>query len=324
MGSSPSPGSACCGPLGGARTAPPPAEARPRPAVSGGSGQGADAFVALPGGTFLMGSESPEAIDGDGEGPVREVTVSPFAIGRTAVTNHQFDAFVRATGHVTDAERYGWSFVFHGHLSARMARRANRVAAATPWWRVVERTTWRHPEGPDSSLRGREDHPVVHVSHADAAAYCAWAGARLPTEAEWEFAARGGLEQARYPWGDDLRPDGAWRCNIFQGDFPERDAGEDGYRGTAPANAYPPNAYGLHNVVGNVWEWVADWFLARHPRRPRTDPRGPGLGEARVARGGSFLCHDSYCNRYRTSARMGLAPESSTANVGFRCARDIG
>ena len=246
-----------------------------------------------------MGSEGPEAWPEDGEGPVREVEVAPFALSATAVTAAEFGAFVAATGHVTDAERYGWSFVFHLFLAAPTAQ----GALAAPWWRVVQGATWRAPEGPGT--QPRSDHPAVHVSYTDAVAYCAWAGVRLPTEAEWEYGARGGLEQRRYPWGDEPPDAGGWRCNIFQGTFPDADSGEDGYRGTAPVTAFAPNGYGLHNMVGNVWEWVDGWFA-------------PGN---RVTRGGSYLCHDSYCNRYRTSARQGLTPDSSTGNVGFRVCR---
>jgi sulfatase modifying factor 1 len=269
-----------------------------------------------------MGSEGPEAWPQNGEGPIREITLSPFAIAPTAVTNAEFAAFVEATGYVTEAERFGWSFVFHLLLSRRTAQRATQGAAAAPWWRVVERASWRHPEGPDSTIDKRDRHPVTHVSHNDAVAYCAWAGARLPTEAQWEYAARGGLESCRYPWGDEPPDaDGNWRCNIFQGEFPDRDTAEDGYRGTAPVDAFEPNGHGLYNTIGNVWEWTADWHTTRHTRRPRTDPTGPSFGTERVTRGGSYLCHDSYCNRYRTSARMALTPDSSTGNTGFRCAR---
>ncbi|MDA0137567.1 formylglycine-generating enzyme family protein [Solirubrobacter sp. CPCC 204708] len=288
---------------------PAPVEPAPQPRAG---------WIELPGGTFRMGSEAPYAWAADGEGPEREVTLSPFGIAPTAVSNAEFAAFVDATGYVTEAERFGWSFVFIGLLSRRTAERATQGAAVAPWWRVVERASWRHPEGPDSTLRGRDRHPVVHVSHADALAYCGWAGCRLPTEAEWEFAARGGLEGARYPWGDDLEP---WRCNIFQGSFPDRDTAEDGFRGTAPVDAFEPNAYGLYNTIGNVWEWTADWHTMRHAGRPRTDPAGPSFGEAKVTRGGSYLCHDSYCNRYRVSARSSMTPDSSTGNTGFRCAR---
>lgn len=301
----------CCGPSRPLE----PAHA-PAPVVAGP--QRREGWVELPGGTFRMGSEAAYAWPEDGEGPVREVTLSAFGIAATAVTNAEFAAFVDATGYVTEAERFGWSFVFAGLLSRRTAQRATQGAAAAPWWRVVERASWRHPEGPDSAVAKRADHPVVHVSHHDAVTYCAWAGGRLPHEAEWEFAARGGLDGARYPWGDELEP---WRCNIFQGTFPDRDTAEDGYRGTAPVDAFAPNGFGLYNMVGNVWEWTADWHTARHARRPRTDPTGPAGGEARVTRGGSYLCHDSYCNRYRVSARSALTPDSSTGNTGFRCAR---
>ncbi|MFD7229751.1 formylglycine-generating enzyme family protein [Streptomyces sp. NPDC059881] len=257
----------------------------------------------LAGGTFLMGCDS-GPYPQDGEGPVREVALEPFAMAATAVTNAEFAAFTDATGHVTDAERFGWSFVFAGFLPDDFP--PTRAAAATPWWRQVFGADWRHPEGPSTGPAGRWDHPVVHVSHADALAYCAWADARLPTEAEWEYAARGGLTGKPYPWGDERDPGGAYRMNIWRGDFPHRNTAADGYAGTCPANAFPPNGHGLFNMTGNVWEWCADRFLP---------------GGSRVLRGGSHLCHDSYCFRYRTSARMGNTPDSSSGNTGFRCAR---
>jgi formylglycine-generating enzyme len=175
---------------------------------------------------------------------------------------------------------------------------------------------------PESSIRQRMDHPVAHVSWRDAAAYCRWAGLRLPTEAEWKYAARGGLEQARYAWGEELTPAGRWMCNIWQGRFPTQNTAEDGYLGTAPVTAFPPNGFGLHNVAGNVWEWCADWFSPVHLPGPCTDPTGPAEGALRVICGGSYLCHDSYCNRYRVGARTANSPDSSTGNTGFRCAAD--
>ncbi|GAA0710984.1 formylglycine-generating enzyme family protein [Dactylosporangium roseum] len=278
-------------------------------------------LVELPGGTFRMGSQDPDANVGDGEGPVREVLLRPFAIARTTVTNRQFAAFVDATGHRTGAERFGWSFVFAAFLPAALRRGAQRPAAA-PWWCRVDGASWRVPEGPGSSLDERWDHPVVHVDHDDALAFCAWAGLRLPTEAEWEYAARGGLDGARYAWGDELHPGGEHRCNIWQGRFPARNTAEDGWRGTAPAHSFPPNGYGLHNVAGNVWEWCADWWGVEHPATSTDNPRGPASGSARVMRGGSYLCHDSYCNRYRVAARTSNSPESASGNLGFRCAAD--
>jgi formylglycine-generating enzyme required for sulfatase activity len=264
-------------------------------------------MVVLPGGVFLMGTDDPDGFPEDGEGPVREVTVAPFAVDTCCVTNERFAAFADATGYRTDAERFGWSYVFARFLPAKL-RGSSPRPEHTPWWCGVAGASWRHPEGPGSRLEGRWDHPVVHVSWHDAAAYCEWAGRRLPTEAEWEYAARGGLDQARYPWGDELTPGGAHRCNIWQGRFPVRDTAEDGYSGTAPVDAFEPNGYGLHNVAGNVWEWCADWF-------------DPGERE-RSMRGGSYLCHASYCNRYRVAARTGNGPDSSTGNLGFRCAAD--
>ena len=179
---------------------------------------------------------------------------------------------------------------------------------------------WRHPEGPQSSLEGRGGHPVVHVSHHDALAYCEWASRRLPTEAEWEYAARGGLVQKRLPWGDEREPGGEHRMNIWQGSFPDRYTLDDGYLGTCPADEFEPNAYGLHNASGNVWEWCADWFVSDPASSVSgPDPKEPAAGEARVIRGGSYLCHDSYCNRYRVAARSSNTPDASTGNIGFRC-----
>jgi len=252
-----------------------------------------------------MGSDDAAAIVVDGDRPTRWVEVSSFGIDPFAVTNSRFGAFAGDTGYVTDAERYGWSFVFHGF--APHGGRAYRHAAEAPWWLQVEGADWRHPDGPGSGLQGREDHPVVHVSWADAQAYCRWAGSRLPAETEWEYAARGGLEGRRFPWGDELEPAGEHRCNVWQGSFPNENTCADGYVGTAPVDAYAANGYGLYNMVGNVWEWCADGF---------------GDGSRRALRGGSYLCHASYCNRYRVSARTGNTPDSSAGNIGFRCARD--
>jgi formylglycine-generating enzyme required for sulfatase activity len=177
------------------------------------------------------------------------------------------------------------------------------------------------PEGPQSNLDGRLEHPAVHVSHNDALAYCAWAGVRLPTEAEWEFAARGGLVGCAFPWGDELEPGGEHRMNVWQGDFPVLNTAEDGYLGTAPVDAFAPNGYGLHNTTGNVWEWTADWFdTGWYGRAPARSPVGPESGTARVTRGGSYICHTSYCRRYRVSARSANMPEDATGNIGFRVA----
>jgi formylglycine-generating enzyme required for sulfatase activity len=274
----------------------------------------------LPGGRFLMGTEDPDGFAGDGEGPVREIDLAPFAIDETAVTNAQFARFVEATGHRTDAETFGWSFVFYKLLSDAMLATRPQLVVEAPWWCALPGACWNHPEGPQSDLSGRMDHPVVHVSWNDAIAYCRWAGKRLPTEAQWEYAARGGLEQKRFPWGDELRPDGEHRCNIWQGRFPDENTLEDGYLGTAPARSFKPNGFGLYNMAGNVWEWCEDWFSADfHLTGPRSDPAGPPRGSGRVMRGGSFLCHHSYCNRYRVAARYQNTPDSSTSNTGFRC-----
>lgn len=277
-------------------------------------------FATIPAGTFQMGTDDPQGYPADGEGPVREVTLATFEIATTAVTNTDFATFVEATGFRTTAEADGEAFVFAGLLPDEFP--PTRGVAAAPWWRLVEGADWRHPEGPQSSIEDRPDHPVVCVSWNDAAAWCEWAGARLPTEAEWERAARGGLDQARYPWGDEFSPDATPMANIWEGTFPTENSLDDGYYGTAPATTYPPNGFGLHNTVGNVWEWCADWFDTRfHQTEPRLSPTGPPDGTHRVMRGGSYLCHDSYCFRYRVAARSANTPDAATGNLGFRPAR---
>ena len=263
-------------------------------------------MVALDGGVFRMGSDDRFAYPDDGETP-RELAVSPFAIDSCAVSNAAFAQFVEATNYVTEAEGFGWSFVFGGQLPDDFP--PTRGVAAAPWWRQVYEADWRHPEGPRSDIADRDDHPVVQVSFNDAIAYCAWAGKRLPTEAEWEFAARGGLAKKAFPWGDEREPDGKHRMNVWQGSFPNANSVDDGYYGTCPVDAFPPNGYGLHNVTGNVWEWTDDWF-------------DPPSGTHKVQKGGSYLCHASYCRRYRV-ARQGNELDSSAGNLGFRCAADL-
>ncbi|HET7116747.1 MAG TPA: formylglycine-generating enzyme family protein [Hanamia sp.] len=280
-----------------------------------------DNMIKLTGGTFLMGTNDEEGFPDDGEGPIREITLDPFYIDPTTVTNFQFAEFINATGYKTDAERFGWSFVFYGLLAEEDQKADYKVAAPTPWWCAVPGAQWNHPEGKDSRINERMSHPVVHVSWDDAQAYCHWTGKRLPTEAEWEYAARGGLAQKKFPWGDELTPGGEYRCNIWQGNFPDYNSLEDGYLGTAPAKSFKPNDFGLYNMSGNVWEWCNDWFSRDfHKSGPRKNPTGPNGGEAKVIRGGSFLCQRSYCNRYRVAARSSNTKDSSTSNMGFRCA----
>jgi sulfatase modifying factor 1 len=284
----------------------------------------ADVFaslVPLEGGELLMGSDAPDGYREDGEGPIHVVHLSPFRVDCRAVTNARFATFVEATGDVTDAERYGWSFVFGGLLPEDFP--PTRSALQAPWWRQVYGADWSHPEGPQSDVSSRAEHPVVHVSWNDAMAFCAWSGTRLPTEAEWEYAARGGLVGQRFPWGSELQPGGEHRMNVFQGRFPGENTCADGYAATAPTDAFAPNAYGLHNMTGNVWEWCGDWFdPSYYPDSALDDPRGPDGGTNRAMRGGSYLCHASYCKRYRVDARSANEPSSSTGNLGFRVACD--
>lgn len=276
--------------------------------------------VLLPAASFQMGDAHGEGYDADGELPVHQVRLSSFWIDRHCVTAQQFGRFVEATGYVSDAERYGSSAVFH---LAVAARRQDVIGDfGMPWWLAVRGADWRHPFGLLSSWKDALDHPVVHVTHDDARAYCRWAGRDLPSEAEWEYAARGGLQGQRYPWGDELLPDGRHHANIWQGVFPTYNSGEDGFRATAPATAFVANGFGLHQMAGNVWEWCRDWFDAGYYAVSTTiDPTGPETGTERVMRGGSYLCHASYCNRYRVAARSSNTPGSSAGNIGFRTIR---
>ena len=275
-------------------------------------------LVAIPGGHTHVGT-SKSVISGDGETPKRKVKLKSYKIGATTVTNNQFAAFVRATGYVTEAERIGNAGVFRGLLRDKHIEAPSKPAF--PWGAIINEASWRAPEGPKSALDGRGDHPVVQISQKDAMAYCKWAGGRLPSEAEWEYAARGALPDPRFPWGDDEPSDNKVFCNIWQGRFPDQNTELDGYYGTAPVRSFEPNGYGLYNMVGNVWEWTSEQF------RVRSLSRGAKVRNAQAAKenqiiikGGSFLCHVSYCYRYRIVARHPLEFSSAMSNVGFRIA----
>ncbi len=322
----------CCAPTGRAAflAAPPPA-GMPTLSVTAAPARHRVEQALVPAQTFRMGDSRGDENRGDGETPVHEVTLDAFSIDATSVTNDDFARFVEGTGYRTEAETWGFSAVFHLAMAAPVED-VMGAPPGTPWWRGVKGADWRHPGGRDSDIEGLGDHPVVHVSWNDAIAYCAWAGRSLPTEAQWEAASRGGLDGARFPWGDDPhgdpsvtapttrpRPGEPWRLNIWQGTFPTENTLDDGFLTTAPVRTFEPNAYGLWQTIGNVWEWCADWW---HPGyyavAPLIDPRGPERGQVRVMRGGSYLCHDSYCNRYRNAARSSNTPDSSMGNGGFR------
>ncbi len=297
---------ACCSPSG---SAPDTAPARiPLPALLDANDHPEMAMI--PAGRWLVGEDRAIANPGDGEGPVRPADLPAFLADRTAVTNEAFAGFVSATGYVTEAERVGWSFVFMAQAHPEAAIVADEQASAPEWWLAVRGACWHVPDGAGSSLRGRYDHPVVHVSWNDAVAFARFVGKRLPTETEWEVAARGGLQRAVYCWGDELHPDGRHMCNIWQGRFPLSNAAEDGYLATAPARSFPPNGFGLYNMLGNVWEWTASPWMS-------------GETGLMAMRGGSYLCHASYCNRYRVAARTCNHPGATSSHLGFRCVGDF-
>lgn len=295
----------------------------------------------IPGGTFTMGSDRhyPE------EAPAHPVGVDGFFIDITPVTNGEFARFIAATGHVTLAERTPSAqdypgappdLLVPGSLVFVAPQSGGDPQDWTRWWRFTPGADWRHPEGPGSSIAARLDHPVVHVCHADAIAYARWCEKDLPSEAEWEFAARGGLEGRDFAWGDELCPGGVHLANTWQGQFPHQNLALDGYRGTSPVTAFPPNGYGLFDMIGNVWEWTDDWYRARHgaaarkaccvPRNPRggeapesVDPTSPGSAPRKVLKGGSHLCAPNYCRRYRPAARQPQTLDTASVHIGFRC-----
>lgn len=272
-------------------------------------------IVEIPGGTATVGTRSPQIPD-DGEGPIRRVVIKPFRMAVTTVTNQEFRAFVEATGYVTEAERFGWSFVFWSEVP--MSVGPTQAVSEVEWWRRVDGACWFAPNGPETEHDCQPDHPVVHISWNDARAYASWVGGRLPTEVEWEHAARAGQGDVRFPWGNaepndtDITP-----CNIWQGDFPKVNTAADGFVTTAPARSFEPNPWGLYNLVGNVWEWTADPYRVRSLKRAVKD-RLSGMKGYKLSKGGSFLCHRSYCYRYRIAARSGTSPDSATTHHGFR------
>jgi formylglycine-generating enzyme len=305
------------------------------------------ATVWISGRTFLMGTNDKESFPN--ERPAHLVQVQGFWMDQHDVTNAEFSKFIEATGYVTTAERkIDWedlkkelppgtpkpddSALAAGALVFTQTSGPVPLNDLSAWWRWVHGANWRHPEGPESSIQGRENHPVVQVSWHDAAAYAQWAGKRLPTEAEWEFAARGGLEAKRYVWGDEFKPGGKYMANTYQGQFPVKDTGEDGFAGTSPVGSFPANAYGLYDMAGNVWQWCSDWYRAdsnmeaasknvcRNPVGPAEsyDPGDP-YSPKRVVKGGSFLCNPDYCESYRPSARRGTPPDTGSSHTGFRC-----
>lgn len=314
------------------------------PLVVEAPGPAPDGMVWVPGGTFRMGN----ATGKPDEVPVHEVAVDGFWMDATEVTNRQYAAFVDATGYVTTAEKPPTldnvkdlpayenaqikpEFNHPGSICYRRPKgELDNELGAYNWWEYTVGANWRHPEGPDSTIDDRMDHPVVHLSWHDCAAYAKWAGKSLPTEAEWEYAARGGRDGDEFPWGAERNPDGKWLCNIWQGEFPYKNTEVDGYRTTAPVKHFPPNAFGLYDMSGNVWEWCADWYRPdtylqsprRNPQGPDDsyDPNEPGMPK-KVQRGGSFMCSEEYCTGYRVSARMKGDLESGAFHCGFRCVK---
>ncbi len=303
-------------------------------------------MVWIPAGGFTMGGIG-DNIPSD-ELPLHDVKIDAFWIDRTEVTNAQFEKFVQATGYVTVAERPlsakttpGLLPEFEGKgasLCFRAPKPGEKVDSVYQWWEPVVGANWRHPSGPASDLAGKERHPVVHVSYEDAMAYCQWAGKRLPTEAEWEFASRGGLVAKPFMWGSEFQPEGKWMANTWQGSFPFERKVEDGFDGIAPVGSFPPNGYGLYDMAGNVWEITNDWYrpdtyrtIAEHgDRAARRNPKGPNDSYdpdepgalKKVTRGGSWMCSDNYCRGYRPSARMKTAVDTGLQNTGFRCVKD--
>ena len=279
-------------------------------------------LVEIPGGIFEMGARK-STFPTDLDSPRAKVKIDPFLISPYAVSNAEFAEFVTDTGYVSVAEREGWSFVFHLHLTD--SHKWPVSPPGLPWWRKVNGAYWGAPQGPGSTWQDGTDHPATHITWSDVLAYCTWAGLRLPWEAEWERAARGGLARMKFPWGNTMTPGGKHQMNTWQGAFPNENTSEDGFIGTAPVDSFKPNGFGLFNMTGNVWEWVQDYFgpISATSKRPVSNPRGPETGDWRIQRGGSHLCHISYCDRYHVHSRSSNDPDSSTSNCGFRVAADL-
>lgn len=274
--------------------------------------------VEIEGGVALLGTDRPFIKD-DGEAPLRRKKISPYKISPTAVTNEEFSEFIDDTGYKTDAEKYGWSFVFFSDVKNEI----QEFASGAEWWRSVKGADWKNIHGPNTDrATWQPDHPVVHVSWNDATAYAKWVGGRLPTELEWEHAARGGLKDAKFPWGD-VEPNDAdqFLCNIWQGNFPNENTGIDGWLSTAPVKSFEPNRFGLYNLVGNVWEWTSENYRIKSLKKS-VQERMKIMKGFKTLKGGSYLCHKSYCFRYRIAARTGNSPESTTSHQGFRVVWD--
>lgn len=333
-------------------TSEPPTQKATTKAIAASSENPPTGMVLIPGGEFDMGCEDPRQLASGGhEGmrdarPLHRVQLDPFWIDQTEVTNEQFAAFVKATGYVTIAEVAPTAEEFPNAPPENLV--AGSVVFSPPqeevpldshfrWWNYVAGANWRHPTGPESNLKGREKYPVVQIAYPDAEAYAEWAGKRLPTEAEWEFAARGGLINKPYSWGDELKPEGKWAANIWQGKFPINDAAEDGFAGISPVSQFPPNGYGLYDMAGNVWEWCSDWYRADYYAQlalkggTAHNPQGPSIShdpveplvKKRVMRGGSFLCTDQYCTRYMVGSRGKGDIMTGTSHLGFRCVKPV-
>ena len=275
-------------------------------------------MVLLKSAEFLMGSEDKTTYTADKECPVKKIKVNSFLIDKYAVSNKEFSNFVNESNYISDAEKLEWSYVFYQFINPKFSKEILGKAENAPWWLAIQGANWKNPEGPGSSIQNRLNHPVIHISWNDANNYCKWANKRLPTEAEWDYAARGGLSQKTFPWGNCLNPSGKHLCNIWQGNFPKTNLAKDGYIGTAPVNEYKPNNFGLFNMVGNVWEWCQNSW----DNKDGTLNTRKTINQKTI-RGGSYLCHKSYCNRYRVSARSSNSVNSSTGNLGFRCTKDL-
>lgn len=286
-------------------------------------------MILIPGGEYEIGTNDNIGSFYDLEGPITKIKLDSFYIDETSVTNEEFMEFVKETDYVTEAEKFGWSYVFHIFLTDEIKEKSTSLDGLN-WWYAVAGANWKHPEGKGSNILDRLDHPVVHVSRNDALAYCKWANKRLPTEAEWEVAAKGGTDKTKFYWGEELLEDGKHHCNVWQGEFPVSNSKEDGYIGTAPVKTYDTNGYGLYQMIGNVWEWCLNparvplEYFNKHTSKEILKENIKEDDERYAIKGGSFLCHHTYCKRYRIAARTGNTGQSTTNHMGFRCVKDLG